>query len=33
MLQEKANFIEPGTPMIVVKKLTKEIFTEAIKAY
>jgi hypothetical protein len=33
MLQEKANFIEPGTPMIVVRKLTKKIVTEAIKAY
>lgn len=33
MLQEKTNFIEPGTPMIVVRKLTKEIVTEAIKAY
>ena len=33
MLQEKTNFLQPGTPMIVVKKLTKEIVTEAIKAY
>ncbi len=33
MLQEKTNFIKPGTPMIVVRKLTKEIVTEAIKAY
>ena len=28
MNQEKTNFIRPGTPMIIVKKLTKEIVTE-----
>ena len=33
MDQEKTNFIKPGTPMIIVKKLTKEIITEAIQAY
>lgn len=33
MEQEKTNFIRPGTPKIIVKKLTKEIVTEAIKAY
>jgi hypothetical protein len=33
MLQEKTNFVEPGTPIIIVKKLTKEIVIEAIKAY
>ena len=33
MLQEKTNFIQPGTPTVVVKQLTKEIVTEAIKAY
>jgi len=33
MLQEKTNFLQTGTPTIVVKKLTKEIVTEAIKAY
>lgn len=33
MEQEKTNFIRPGTPRIIVKKLTKEIVTEAIKAY
>jgi len=33
MDQEKTNFIRPGTPMIIVKKLTKEIVTEAIEAY
>ena len=26
MSQEKTNFIRPGTPMIIVKKLTKEFF-------
>jgi hypothetical protein len=33
MKQEKTNFVRPGTPMIIVKKLTKEIVTEAIQAY
>jgi hypothetical protein len=33
MNQEKTNFIRPGTPMIIVKKLTKEIVREAIQAY
>jgi hypothetical protein len=33
MHQEKTNFIRPGTPRIIVKKLTKEIVTEAIQAY
>jgi len=33
MDQEKTNFIRPGTPMIIVKKLTKEIVMEAIQAY
>ena len=33
MLQEKTNFLQPGTPMVVVKKLTKDIVTEAIKTY
>ena len=33
MNQEKANFVRPGTPKIIVKKLTKEIVTEAIQAY
>lgn len=32
MNQEKANFVRPG-PKIIVKKLTKEIVTEAIQAY
>ena len=33
MKQEKTNFVGPGTPHIIVKKLTKEIVTEAIEAY
>ena len=33
MLQEKTNFLQPSTPMVVVKKLTKDIVTEAIKTY
>ena len=33
MNQEKANYIRPGTVNIIVKKLTKEIVTEAISAY
>ena len=33
MEEEKTNFIEPGTPSIIVKKLAKEIITEAIEAY
>ena len=33
MSQEKTNFIKPGVPMIIVKKLTKEIAREAIEAY
>lgn len=33
MNQEKANYVRPGTPKIIVKKLTTEIVTEAIQAY
>ena len=33
MKQEKTNFIEPGGMQIIVKKLTKEIITEAINYY
>lgn len=33
MLQEGTNFIEPGTPAIIVKQLTKKTVNEAIKAY
>ena len=33
MNQEKVNFVQPCSPKIIVKKLTKEIVTEAIQAY
>jgi hypothetical protein len=33
MDKEKINYFEPGYPFIIVKKLTKEIITEAIQAY
>jgi hypothetical protein len=33
MDKEKMNYFEPGYPFIIVKKLTKEIITEAIEAY
>jgi len=33
MNKEKMNYFEPGHPFIIVKKLTKEIITEAIEAY
>ena len=33
MKQEKTNYVQPGTINIFVKKLTKEIITEAIQAY
>jgi hypothetical protein len=33
MDEEKSNFLEPGWLVIVVRKLTKEIITEAIEAY
>jgi len=33
MDKEKMNYFEPGYPLIIVKKLTKEIITEAIEAY
>ena len=33
MLQEGRDFIEPGTPVIIVKQLTKKTVNEAIKAY
>jgi hypothetical protein len=33
MEEEKTNFVEPSTPSIIVKKLTKEIITEAVEAY
>jgi hypothetical protein len=31
--KEKTNFLEPGDPFIIVRKLTKEIIEEAVKAY
>ena len=31
--KEKTNFSEPGDPFIIVRKLTKEIIEEAVKAY
>jgi hypothetical protein len=30
---EKSNFVPPYSPRIIVKKLSKEIITEAIQAY
>lgn len=30
---EKSDFLSPGHPMIVVRKLTKEVVEKAIKAY
>ena len=33
MNQTKVNYVQPGTLNIIVRKLTKEIVTEAIQAY
>ncbi len=33
MDKERMNYFEPGYPLIIVKKLTKEIISEAIEAY
>jgi hypothetical protein len=33
MDKERMNYSEPGCPFIIVKKLTKEIISEAIEAY
>jgi hypothetical protein len=33
MDKEKINFSEPGDPFIIVRKLTKEIIEETVKAY
>ena len=33
MDKDKINFISPGRPWVIVKKLTKEIIQEAIQAY
>jgi hypothetical protein len=33
MNNEKSNFLFPGDPIIIVRKLTKEVVEEAIEAY
>ena len=33
MDKNKTDFFEPGYPFIIVRKLTKEIIEEAVKAY
>ena len=33
MDKEKSNFLPPGEPMIIVRKLTMEVIQEAIEAY
>ena len=33
MDKEKSNFLPPGEPMIIVRKLTMEVIQEAIQAY
>ena len=33
MENEKSNFLSPGDPIIIVKKMTKEVVEEAIQAY
>lgn len=33
MYNEKMNYFEPGHPFIIVKKLTKDIIEETLKAY
>ena len=33
MNNEKSDFLSPGDPMIIVRKLTKEVVEEAIQAY
>ena len=33
MANEKSDFLSPGDPIIIVKKMTKEIIEEAIQAY
>lgn len=33
MNNEKSNFLYPGDPMIIVKKITKEVIEQAIRAY
>jgi hypothetical protein len=33
MDNEKSDFLSPGDPMIIVRKLTKEVVEKAIEAY
>ena len=33
MENEKSNFLSPGDPIVIVKKITKEVIEEAIQAY
>ena len=33
MENEKSNFLSPGDPIVIVKKMTKEVIEEAIQAY
>ena len=33
MENEKSDFLSPGDPIVIVKKMTKEVIEEAIKAY
>lgn len=33
MNNEKSDFLSPGAPMIIVRKLTKEVVEDAIQAY
>lgn len=33
MANEKSDFLSPGNPIVIVKKMTKEVIEEAIQAY
>ena len=33
MANEKSDFLSPGDPIVIVKKMTKEVVEEAIQAY
>jgi hypothetical protein len=33
MKNEKSNFLSPGDPIVIVKKMAKEVVEEVIKAY
>ena len=33
MENEKSDFLSPGDPIVIVKKMTKEVIEQAIKAY